>query len=162
AWGFGTATYTLDAADAARLSPALEPLAGETWHSDVEFRRAVIAVAGNDFWQGRQAEIVSAAIDANPGLILAGVLGFVASFAVSIGPVMWVLFSELFPNRLRGIAISFVGCINSAVSFSVRLGCPWGLERSGSWATLLLSGLLAIAGLVGVMRVRPETNGRSR
>lgn len=161
AWGFGTATYTLDAADTARLSPALEPLAGETWHSDVEFRRAVIAVAGNDFWQGRQAEIVSAAIDANPGLILAGVLGFVASFAVSIGPVMWVLFSELFPNRLRGIAISFVGFINSAVSFSVQLVFPWELERIGNSATFLLYGLLAIAGLVVVMRVLPETNGRS-
>ena len=44
-------------------------------------------------------------------LILFGILGFVASFAVSLGPIMWVLFSELFPNRLRGLAISFAGFI---------------------------------------------------
>jgi sugar porter (SP) family MFS transporter len=38
----------------------------------------------------------------NPEIILVGILGFVASFAFSLGPVMWVLFSELFPNRVRG------------------------------------------------------------
>ena len=35
-------------------------------------------------------------------LVLIGMLGFVASFAFSLGPGMWVLFSEIFPNRIRG------------------------------------------------------------
>jgi hypothetical protein len=34
----------------------------------------------------------------NPIIVLIGILGFVASFAVSLGPVMWVMLSELFPN----------------------------------------------------------------
>jgi hypothetical protein len=104
---------------------------------------------------------VSAAIDTNPALILVGILGFVASFAISLGPVMWVLFSELFPNRLRGLAISFVGLINSAVSFTVQLVFPWELENLGNSVTFLIYGVFAIAGLLFIMRLLPETRGKS-
>ena len=97
----------------------------------------------------------------NPTLILFGILGFVASFAISIGPVMWVLFSEMFPNRIRGLAISFVGLINSAVSFGVQLVFPWELATLGSSLTFLIYGLFAAAGLVFVLMVVPETKGKS-
>ena len=99
--------------------------------------------------------------DMNPRIILIGILGFVASFAMSLGPVMWVLFSELFPNQLRGLAISFVGLINSAVSFSVQLIFPWELQKLGNSVTFLIYGLFAVAGLVIVMRLLPETKGKS-
>jgi MFS family permease len=99
--------------------------------------------------------------DMNPKIILVGILGFVASFAISLGPVMWVLFSELFPNRVRGLAISFVGLINSAVSFSVQLLFPWELDTIGSSVTFLIYGLFAIAGLIIVIRLFPETKGKS-
>ncbi len=99
--------------------------------------------------------------DMNPKIILAGILGFVASFAISLGPVMWVLFSELFPNQVRGLAISFVGLINSAVSFFVQLVFPWELQSFGSSVTFLIYGLVAIVGLVLVMRLLPETKGKS-
>lgn len=98
---------------------------------------------------------------ASPRLILLAILGFVASFAVSLGPVMWVLFSELFPNRVRGVAISFVGLVNSATAFVVTLVFPWQLQSMGSATTFLLYGLFALAGLVFVVRVLPETKGRS-
>jgi sugar porter (SP) family MFS transporter len=93
-------------------------------------------------------------------LVLLGMLGFVASFAISLGPVMWVLFSELFPNRIRGTAISFVGLINSAVSFGVQLVFPWQLDKLGSSGTFLLYGLFAVVGLLLVMKLLPETKGR--
>ncbi len=99
--------------------------------------------------------------DINPKIILVGILGFVASFAISLGPVMWVLFSEIFPNRVRGLAISFVGLINSAVSFSVQLIFPWELQKLGNSVTFLIYGLFAIVGLVIVMRLLPETKGKS-
>jgi sugar porter (SP) family MFS transporter len=98
---------------------------------------------------------------ANPRLILVAILGFVASFAVSLGPVMWVLFSELFPNRVRGVAISFVGLVNSATAFLVTLVFPWQLQSLGSATTFLLYGLFSLAGLAFVIRVLPETKGRS-
>lgn len=94
-------------------------------------------------------------------LVLLGVLGFVASFAVSLGPIMWVLLSEIFPNRVRGVAISFVGLINSAVSFGVQFIFPWELEYLGNSRTWLIYGVFAVLGLLFMARLLPETRGRS-
>jgi MFS family permease len=166
AYGFGTATYSLSA-EAIRALPAsidsgvLAALAGQVFGSDVAFREAVVAAIGAEAFASHQSALVSSAISMNPTLILVGILGFVASFAISLGPVMWVLFSELFPNRVRGIAISFVGLINSAVSFTVQLVFPWELENLGSSTTFLIYGLFAAAGLVFVLRYLPETKERS-
>ena len=166
AYGFGAATYMLSG-DIIMALPsdidtgALLPIAGHVFDSDVAFKHALVAAIGNDAFSSHQSLLVSSAISMNPTLILIGILGFVASFAISIGPVMWVLFSELFPNKVRGIAISFVGLINSAVSFTVQLVFPWELENLGSSATFLIYGIFAILGLIVVMRLLPETKGRS-
>lgn len=165
-YGFASATYVLDRGNVGLLpqaidAAALQPLLGQTFASDVAFREAVTAALGADVWQGNRSAIVSAAISMNPGLILFGILGFVACFALSLGPVMWVLFSELFPNRIRGIAISFVGVINSAVSFTVQLVFPWELEHLGNATTFLAYAAFAFVGLAVVLRLFPETRGRS-
>jgi sugar porter (SP) family MFS transporter len=165
-YGFGSATYELRDTAFASLPQeisrtALPPLVGNTYNSDIDFRDAVVAAVGAKQYQTHRAAFVSAAIHVNPTLILVGLLGFVASFAVSLGPVMWVVFSELFPNRIRGLAISFVGLINSVVSFTVQLVFPWELERIGNSATFLIYGVFAIIGLFIVMRLLPETKGRS-
>jgi MFS family permease len=166
AYGFGSATYQLDR-DAIAGLPAdierqqLSVLVDRTYDSDKGFRDAVSEVVGSDVYQKFESQLVSGAITMNPTLILLAILGFVASFAVSIGPVMWVLFSELFPNRVRGLAISFVGLVNSAVAFVVTLVFPWQLATLGNSATFLIYGLFALLGLVFVMRILPETKGRS-
>ena len=166
AWGFGSATYALDREAVASLPQdidrgALAALIDESFDSDVDFREALHAAIGPDTYKRFESELVGSAIDMNPWLILFAILGFVASFAVSIGPVMWVLFSELVPNRVRGVAISFVGLVNSLVAFLVTLVFPWQLEHLGNLATFLIYGLFAVAGLVYVMRILPETRGRS-
>jgi MFS family permease len=166
AWGFGSATYRLDQAAVDALPPELdrqqlELIVDTTYESDTQFRAALFAVIGEDTYQRYQSELVSGAITVNPVLILFAILGFVASFAVSIGPIMWVLFSELFPNRVRGIAISFVGLINSSVAFLVTFIFPWQLQTIGNSGTFLIYGLFAVVGLVFVMRILPETKGRS-
>jgi MFS family permease len=97
----------------------------------------------------------------NAWLILIGILGFVASFAISVGPVMWVLFSELFPNWIRGLAISFVGLVNSGVSFLVQLIFPWELENLGSSTTFMIYGIFAVLGLIFIIMKLPETKGKS-
>lgn len=166
AWAFGSATYTLTdralaALPAAIDGGALAGLAGTTFESDVAFKAAVAAVLGTETVAEYESALVAAAIRADSGLILAGILGFVASFAVSLGPVMWVLFSELFPNRIRGLAISFVGLVNSSVSFLVQLLFPWEIANIGSAGTFLIYGLFAIAGFLVILRLMPETKGRS-
>ena len=74
---------------------------------------------------------------------------------------MWVLFSELFPNRIRGLAISFVGFLNSGVSFLVQLVFPWELDSLGSSLTFLIYGAFAALGLVFIVAMLPETKGQS-
>lgn len=165
-YGFGSATYTLtgDAIDglpAAIDRTQVEQLQDVTFDSDLAFKEALSTTLGSESFQDHESALVTAAIDMNATLILIGILGFVASFALSIGPVMWVLFSELFPNKIRGLAISFVGLINSAVSFTVQLVFPWELANIGNAGTFLIYGLFAIVGLVIVMRLLPETKGKS-
>ncbi|RMH54252.1 MAG: MFS transporter, partial [Bacteroidetes bacterium] len=151
AFGFSQATYTLDAEDLAALpaeipAEALQGLVGQTFDSDVAFKNALIEALGREQARAYESEMIQAAISMNPTLILIGILGFVACFAVSLGPVMWVLFSELFPNWIRGLAISFVGLINSAVSFLVQLVFPWELATLGSALTFLIYGVFAVIG----------------
>ncbi|MCB0621992.1 MAG: MFS transporter, partial [Saprospiraceae bacterium] len=134
---------------------------GQTYDDDVSFKAAIQAALGEEQSKAFESNLITAAISMNPMLILIGILGFVASFAISIGPVMWVLFSELFPNKVRGLAISFVGLINSAVSFLVQLVFPWELAALGSSTTFLIYGVFAALGLVFILMVIPETKGRS-
>lgn len=164
AFGFYQATYTLgpEATEVVvEHAQELQPLIGQTFSSDVAFKNALQESLGADVAQLHESELIAAAISMNPMLILFGILGFVAAFAVSLGPVMWVLFSELFPNRIRGLAISFVGLINSGVSFLVQLVFPWELATLGSGTTFLIYGLFAAAGLIFVLMVVPETKGKS-
>ena len=165
-YGFGSATYTLESESVASLSEEIDrdrlaPLLDQTFASDVEFRAAVSAAIGRELLQAHQGDLIVAAISVNPQLILLATLGFVASFAVSLGPIMWVLFSELFPNRIRGRAISFVGLVNSATAFLVTFIFPWELETIGNSATFLIYGLFALAGFAYVLRILPETKGRT-
>lgn len=166
AYGFGSATYSLDARAIGDLpadvdKAALERLAGQEFGSDVEFRNAVTAAIGADAYAEHESALVSSAIDANARLILFAILGFVACFAYSLGPIMWVLFSELFPNNVRGKAISLCGLVNSSVAFLVTFIFPWQLQNIGNATTFLIYGLFAVVGLVFIMRILPETKGKS-
>jgi MFS transporter, SP family, arabinose:H+ symporter len=166
AYSFSAATYTLDSQGVATLSDEIDrdqlaPLLGATFGSDVEFRAAVSAAIGPELLKKHQGDLIVAAISVNAKLILLATLGFVASFAVSLGPIMWVLFSELFPNRVRGMAISFAGLVNSATAFLVTFIFPWELENIGNAATFLIYGLFAVAGFAYVLRILPETKGRT-
>jgi SP family arabinose:H+ symporter-like MFS transporter len=166
AWGFNAATYTLTPEAIALLPTAIDStqlahIQNITFFSDVSFRQAITEALGSSVFQAFESQLTSAAIVIQPMLILAGILGFVACFAISIGPVMWVLFSELFPNRIRGLAISFVGLVNSGVSFLVQLLFPWQLANLGNAGTFFIYGVFAAVGLVLVIKLLPETRGKS-
>ena len=161
-YGFSTASYQLEGDDliALEMQNELGSLEGQVFDNPADFEIAAAPLAG-EAWEEQSQAIINAATDLNTYLILSAILAFVASFAISIGPVMWVLFSELFPNRIRAIAISFVGLINSAVSFGVQWVFPWELEVLGSSMTFLIYGAFALVGLIFIIRVVPETKGRS-
>ncbi|PKG92945.1 sugar porter family MFS transporter [Paraglaciecola sp. MB-3u-78] len=164
--GYSMATYQLTSADLVVLSELLKhdllnPLIDQVFTSDVEFKRAVIGIIGEQAFQTNQGAVIQAAATLNATLIKVGILGFVASFACSLGPVMWVLFSEIFPNHLRGLAISVVGIANSLVSFLVQLAFPWELANLGAALTFAIYGIFAVIGLLFVIKIVPETKGKS-
>ena len=124
-YGFGSATYTLDDEAVTSLPETLERaplemLLDETYDSDVAYRQAVVNAVGAEAYDEHRSALVTAAISMNPTLILAGILGFVASFAISLGPVMWVLFSELFPTGYAGWP-TLLGFVNSASASAYSL-----------------------------------------
>jgi len=93
--------------------------------------------------------------------VLVAILGYVASFAVSLGPVLWVILSEIFPNRFRGLGISIAGLWASIISFSVTLLFPWEIEYLGKSITFLIYALLALLAFLFVFFIMPETKGKS-
>ena len=94
-------------------------------------------------------------------VVLAGILGFVASFAFSLGPVMWVLFSEIFPNRIRGVCMAFVGIVNSGVSWFIQFIFPVELARLGPAMSMIIFGITAVVFVVLLAWLMPETRGFS-
>lgn len=165
-FGFNAASYTLNEESVKSLPEyidreKLDNLTGKTFESDVSFKRAIEDSFGPVEAKKVESDLITAAISMNSLLILLGIIGFVASFAVSIGPVMWVLFSELFPNYVRGLAISLAGFINSGVSFLVQLIFPWELSVLGNSMTFLIYGIFAVAGLALLMWLLPETKNKS-
>lgn len=163
-FGFSNATYQLTPEKIAEFNietQKIEPLIGVEYASDLEFKKALKDTLGEQDFKVNEADLIQSAISINSTVVLLGILGFVASFAVSLGPVMWVLLAEIFPNHLRGIAISFVGVVNSGVSFSVQLLFPWELSNLGTALTFLIYGLFALLGLALVMWLLPETKGKT-
>lgn len=166
AYGFNSATYKLEKQNIEMLSEgvdkeALYLLDGQSFANDVIYKDKLREVLGDIEAKTYESELITAAITMNPTLILIGIIGFVASFAISLGPVMWVLFSELFPLKIRGVAISVVGFANSAVSAGVQWVFPWELSTIGSSATFLIYGILAFVGLAFIIMKLPETKGRT-
>lgn len=166
AYGFSSATYSLSKQSIEVISDVdsqekLSTIVGTTYTNDTSFKNALTETLGAEKAKEHESQLIKSAIKMNATLILVGILGFVAAFAMSIGPVMWVLFSELFPNWIRGLAISFVGLINSAVSFIVQLVFPWELEVLGSATTFMIYGLFAFFGLLFIIKKVPETKGKS-
>jgi sugar porter (SP) family MFS transporter len=165
-YGFKQASYTLTTESVQSLpseinQEQLATIVGQTFDDDVSYKHAIRDALGEDVAKAHESELIKASVTMNAWLILIGILGFVASFAVSVGPVMWVLFSELFPNWIRGLAISFVGLVNSAVSFLVQLVFPWELENLGSSTTFMIYGVFAVVGLIFIVMKLPETKGKS-
>ena len=129
--------------------------------TDKQFLASLEKALGAERIKPYRDALTVAGLNIRSTLVLAAILGFVASFAISLGPVMWVLLSEIFPNQYRGMAMSTVGFWNSAVSASVTFIFPWELSHFGPAGTFLGYGLMAVATLVFVVAFIPETKGKA-
>ena len=101
-------------------------------------------------------------------LSLIGVLIFIASFALSMGPVVWVLLSEMFPNKIRSVAMSVAVAAQWAANIVVSQFFPMvmGSETNNSapWNGSLPYFIFIVFILVIVFvtyKFIPETKGKS-
>jgi MFS family permease len=88
------------------------------------------------------------------------ILTFLAFYAVSLGPITWVLVSEIFPTKLRGIAVALCMVVMYLADFAVTLTFPWMMERIGSGAFHVFAAICG-AGVLFVWACVPETKGKS-
>src|SRR5665648_1056579 len=80
-------------------------LAGQSFSRELDYNAAIkksLERNGNLKADPYLPLLLKEGININSMLVLISILGFIAGFSLSLGPVMWAMFSEIFPNRLRG------------------------------------------------------------
>ncbi len=92
---------------------------------------------------------------------LAALVVFIASFAFSLGPVVWTLINEIFPGRVRGRAVAVATAVNWGAAFLVSEFFLSLVNAVGEPATFGLFAFFCAVGGVWIYRNVPETKGSS-
>ncbi|XP_033873547.3 solute carrier family 2, facilitated glucose transporter member 12 isoform X1 [Acipenser ruthenus] len=104
-------------------------------------------------------------IDRVPGtlkwLSLACLLVYIAAFSISLGPMVWLVLSEIFPLGIRGRAMSVVVAVSWAVNLLVSMTFLTVIEKIGLPYVLFIYAVMSFALLVFVFVFIPETKGQS-
>lgn len=163
---FNNATYnfndtTIEKIGNVEIKAALVALNGETYTSQKEvFTKVESLLSDTQFREFKQNEVKNF-ISINANLVLIAILLYVAAFAISLGPVMWTMLSEIFPGNVKGIAISIVGFFNSLVSYTVTQFFPWELTNLGPTITFAIYAGMAVLSLLFVYKYVIETKGKT-
>ena len=88
-------------------------------------------------------------------------MAYVACFAVGLGPVFWLLISEIYPLKIRGVAGGTAAGVNWAFNFLVSLTFLTLLQTMGTSDSFWLYGLLSVAACIFCYALVPETKGRT-
>jgi sugar porter (SP) family MFS transporter len=166
AFAFNNATYdfnetTLNKISNTEIKIALADLKGKSFDGQGALFEQVEAKLNEDQFLDFKRNQITNFIQINATMVLIAILLYVASFAISLGPVMWTLFSEVFPSKIKGIAISAVGFFNSLVSFSVTQVFPWELSNLGPTITFAIYAILSLCAMLFVYKFVIETKGKS-
>jgi SP family arabinose:H+ symporter-like MFS transporter len=94
-------------------------------------------------------------------LLLVAVLVFIASFAMSIGPIGWLFASEVFPGQIRGKAMSLASFTIWVSTYIVAQMFPILNEGIGASATFWIFAGVSLFGIFFVMKMVPETKGKT-
>lgn len=88
------------------------------------------------------------------------IIGFLASFGFSLGPVVWVLIAEIFPNNLRSHAVAVSVFLLWTANFIVSFSFPYLLKNLQGYSFLIFSSMCFLC-LLFVIRFLTETKGKS-
>lgn len=86
---------------------------------------------------------------------------YVAFFAISLGPVFWVMISEIYPLRIRGFAMAFATALSWLSNMIVSYTFPVVLDKFGIGATFGGYAIITLASLLFCIKLVPETKGLS-
>lgn len=89
------------------------------------------------------------------------ILLFIASFASSLGPIPWVIISEIFPTKSRGVAVSIATLVLWLGVLAITQFTPVLLDSIGGAYTFWVFAFNAIVLLVFTLKYIPETKGRT-
>ena len=92
---------------------------------------------------------------------IGGLVIYVACFAFGLGPIFWLLISEIYPLKNRGVAMSAVTVTNWAMNLVVAVTFLTLVSMLGHAGTFWLYGLVAIGAWIFFYRLVPETKGKS-
>lgn len=82
-------------------------------------------------------------------------------YAMSLGPITWVLLSEVFPNRVRGVAMAVCTAALWIASFLLTYTFPFLNGGLGTGGTFMLYAVICLLGFLFAWRRIPETKGKS-
>ncbi|MBC8592957.1 sugar porter family MFS transporter [Oscillospiraceae bacterium N12] len=85
----------------------------------------------------------------------------IACYAMTLATTMWVIISEIFPNRVRGVAMSVCTFALWAACFILTYTFPVLNSSLGAAGTFWLYGVICLAGGIFVVTCLPETKGKS-
>jgi sugar porter (SP) family MFS transporter len=94
-------------------------------------------------------------------LVLIPILSYIACFAFSFGPGVWVVISEVFPTRTRGVAVGVGALALWVVAFVISQTLPRLIETVGAGNTFLIYAFLTAPALWFVYSIIPETKGKT-
>jgi len=86
---------------------------------------------------------------------------YIAGFAISLGPIMWLMFSEVFPLEVRGFGTSLAAATNWGFNGMVALTFLTLINLLGSASTFLIYAIITVGGIIFVITKVPETKGVS-
>jgi MFS family permease len=87
-------------------------------------------------------------------------MGYLAAFAFTLGPVVWVLIAELFPNRVRSYAVAISTFVLWGANFVVSLTFPYLLKSLQGWC-FAIYGSMCVLCLLFVLKYLHETKGKT-
>ena len=84
-----------------------------------------------------------------------------ASLALSINAVIWVLIGEIFPNKIRGSAMSIVTFTNWGANFLTAFTFPWFIDKIGMGGGFFTFAGMCLVATIFFNKYVPETKGKS-